>query len=145
MSQVILVDTIGELPSLYPSLRSFSLAAVSPEQEVITSSSRRLRGFPMITGPYAHNFKVIMETFVNGNAIVQLPELTQPEFAEHLAGLMSDLISDKPRREILVANALRLIEENRGATDRVLSHLESMISGNSRRYRSATAQERVIS
>lgn len=127
LSQVILVDTIGELPSLYPLATLVfvggSIARTGGHNILEPASA----GVPMITGPYVHNFRSIMETFVNGDAIVQLPEMTQPKFAGHLAGLMSNLISDKPRRIILGANAQKLFEQNRGATDHVLNHLETMI------------------
>lgn len=126
-SQVILLDSIGELQSLY------SLASIVFVGGSIASTGGHnilepaAVGACVITGAHTFNFQLIVETFVNAEAIIQLPPISYSEATVELADVISDLLSHSARRQELGNRARQLVNENRGATERSLELLSSML------------------
>lgn len=127
-AQVLLLDTIGELASVY------SLAAVVVVGGSIAKTGGHnilepaAAGSAVVTGAHTFNFRAIMKTFVEAGAVVQLPPLPLKEASTPLAEAIEQLFKDSSRREELVHRARALIDENKGATGRTLSLLDEVIS-----------------
>ena len=85
-------------------------------------------GACIITGPYTYNFHQIVQTFVNAEAVIQLPRIPESEAPLELAKAISPLLGNLERRDELGRRALALVHENRGATQRALNLLETIIA-----------------
>jgi 3-deoxy-D-manno-octulosonic-acid transferase len=131
-SSVILLDTIGELQSAY-SLATIIFVGGSIAR---TGGHNILEpaavGACVVTGGHTHNFQAIVETFVNANAIVQLPPMPETEAAPELSTAISELLADPARREQMGARAQNLMKQNRGATHRTVQLLEPLLLASTR-------------
>lgn len=126
-AEVILLDSIGELHSVY-SLASVVFVGGSIAK---TGGHNLLEpaavGAAVIVGPHTYNFQSIVETFVNAGAIIQLQPLSDSATIVQLAKAISELLVDSDRRRDLGHLALGLVEENRGATERTVRALSSIL------------------
>lgn len=126
-ADVILLDSIGELPSIY-SLTSIVFVGGSISK---TGGHNILEpaaaGAAIITGPHTYNFQYIVETFVKAGAIIQLPPMADSVAIVELGNVLGELLGDPGRRRELGERARTLVIENRGATDRTLELLNSML------------------
>jgi len=125
---VILLDTIGELPSVYP-LASIVFVGGSIAQ---TGGHNILEpaaaGVPVIVGPHTYNFQSIVETFVKAKAIVQLQPMSDSATIVELADVILELLGDDGRCSELAGMAQKLMSENRGATERTLRAINSLLA-----------------
>jgi 3-deoxy-D-manno-octulosonic-acid transferase len=127
-SEIILLDTIGELPSVY------SLATVVFVGGSIANTGGHnilepaAAGACVVTGAHTHNFQAIVETFAKADAVVQLPHLPEAGAAAELASTISELLDDSERREQIGARARNLVNQNRGATRRTIDLLTPLLS-----------------
>ena len=127
-SQVILLDSIGELRSVYslaPIVFVGGSIAQTGGHNIIEPAAA---GAAVITGAHTHNFQVIVETFLRAGAIVQLPPLSDWKATMDLAKVISELLANPARRLELGARARELVNENRGATERTLQSLAPILS-----------------
>ena len=124
----ILLDTIGELPAIY------SLAAIvfvggsianNGGHNILEPASV---GAAIVTGAHTHNFDEIVKVFVNNQAIIQLPVLSDGQADSALRSVFRELLTDKQRRRELGQRAKDLVERNEGATERTLDLLDSLLS-----------------
>ena len=129
---VILLDSIGELNSIY-SLASIVFVGGSIAK---TGGHNILEpaavGAAVITGPHTYNFQSIVETFVKAGAIVQLQPMSDSATIVELADVILDLLGDPAGRNELGKLAQRLVQENRGATERTLQLLTPILSNPAR-------------
>ena len=127
-SQIILLDSIGELQSVY-SLASLVFVGGSIAK---TGGHNILEpaavGACVITGAHTHNFQVIVASFAKAGAIIQLPRMSDSEATLALANVISQLLADPGKRKELGTLARRLVNENRGATERTLQLLTPILS-----------------
>lgn len=127
-ADVILLDSIGELQSVY------SLAAIVFVGGSIarTGGHNILEpaavGAAVITGAHTYNFHSIVESFVAAGAIVQLPPLPDSEATVQLANTISELLTEPSRRLEIGTRARQLVNENRGATERTLQSLNAILA-----------------
>jgi 3-deoxy-D-manno-octulosonic-acid transferase len=125
---VLLLDTIGELRSIF-SLASivFVGGSIAPAggHNILEPAAA---GSCIVTGSHTENFKDIVETFAEADAIVQLPALSEAEAANTLTTVFDQLFDDPERRRALGARARTLVEQNRGASERSVDLLTKMIS-----------------
>jgi 3-deoxy-D-manno-octulosonic-acid transferase len=123
----ILLDTIGELRAVYP-LASVVFVGGSISK---TGGHNILEpaavGACMVTGAHTHNFEYIVQEFVQADAIVRLPPLSQADAPNEIAKTIGELLSDQRRRETLGNYAKHLVEKNRGATERTLGILTKIM------------------
>ncbi|MDQ5846687.1 MAG: 3-deoxy-D-manno-octulosonic acid transferase [Acidobacteriota bacterium] len=130
-AQVILLDSIGELQSMYP------LAAIVFVGGSISRSGGHnilepaAVGACIITGPYTHNFHQIVQTFAKADAVIQLPRIPESKAQVALANTISALLANRERRDELGKRAQTLLRNNRGATQVVLNLLETIIAQSS--------------
>jgi 3-deoxy-D-manno-octulosonic-acid transferase len=147
-AQVILLDSIGELNSIYP-LASIVFVGGSIAR---TGGHNILEpaalGTSVITGPYTYNFQSIVETFVAAGAIIQLQPMSDSAAIVALSNVISELLADPDRRRQLGALSQNLVNKNRGATDRTLDSLTALLSAPAKdveRFQSLSANNARIS
>jgi len=68
----------------------------------------------MVFGPNMQNFKAVVDAFLAGQAVVQVPDATALEQA------FTELLGDDQRRSELGARALQVVRKNLGATERTV-------------------------
>jgi len=117
---VVLLDSIGELSSLYAlaDLAVVGGSLVSRGGHNILEPA--LYGVPIVVGPYTENFRDIVSAFQARNAvrIVTPSGLTQ--------GLLSLLENEQERQE-LGRRALETLETQRGATQFMFEKLKQLV------------------
>lgn len=127
-ADVILLDSIGELRSVY-SLASIVFVGGSIAK---TGGHNVLEpaavGAPVIVGFHTYNFQSIVETFREAGAIVQLQPMSDSATIVELGNTIAELLVNPVRAREIGALAQRLVTENRGATERTLHALDSMIT-----------------
>jgi 3-deoxy-D-manno-octulosonic-acid transferase len=118
---VVVLDTIGELASLY----QLGTVVFVGGSLVPTGGHNVLEpaifGKPIVFGPHMENFREIADTFVAAGAAVRLDEERQ------LEETFLDLLGDPVRRARLGAAARALVEANRGAKDKTMTVLETLV------------------
>jgi 3-deoxy-D-manno-octulosonic-acid transferase len=123
---VILLDTIGELPITY------SLATIVFVGGSISNNGGHnilepaAIGTAIVTGAHTHNFDGIISTFAKKQAIVQLPHVSEADAGIALANVFSEMLSNTQTRLELGERAMHVVEENQGATDITLSLLSPL-------------------
>jgi len=117
----VLLDSIGELRAAYPAADLVfvggSIARVGGHNVLEPALDARC----VVTGPHTFNFAQVVRTFVEHEALVQLPETRGDEAAaDALAQTLRELIADEARRRVIGERARAVLEQNRGATARTV-------------------------
>jgi len=121
LKDVIVIDTIGQLRSLYSQASLVFVGkslCVGGGHNIIEPA---LYGKAIVIGPKTGNFKDIVACFKQGNAIVQVEDAHSFEMA------VKELCADPSKREILGKAAKAVIAANQGATKRSLEHLSEFL------------------
>lgn len=122
-ADVILLDSIGELRQVFSLAEIvFVGGSLIPHggQNILEPA---IAGKAIITGFYTMNFAEIIETFEQNEAVIHLPLLNGNEIPVKLAEVFFDLLQTEEKRRKLAANALEMMEKNRGATERTMKFL----------------------
>jgi 3-deoxy-D-manno-octulosonic-acid transferase len=124
---LILLDSIGELRAVYPLAEVVfvggSIAHVGGHNILEPALAARC----IITGPHTSNFKAIVETFLEHEALVQLPHAEDAEAAPVLARALRELLEDDAKRLRAGERARAVLEQNRGATARTVELLAPLM------------------
>lgn len=124
---VILLDSIGELRAVYPFaevvLVGGSIAPVGGHNVLEPALAARC----ILTGAHTSNFKAIIKTFLEQDALIQLPHVEGAQASEVLARALNGLLSDDERRLRTGERARAVLEQNRGATDRTVKLLAPIL------------------
>lgn len=120
-SELILLDSIGELAAVYRFATIVFVGGSLVPYGGHNILEPALYGKAIVTGPHTSNFRNIVEDFVSNRALVQLKDPGQ------LASELKRLLSDSTLREELGKQALRVMEANRGAVDRHIHCIHSVI------------------
>ena len=127
LCDAILLDTIGELSSVYPLgtivFVGGSISATGGHNILEPAAV----GAAIITGPHTHNFAAITRAFLKAGAIAQLASGNNQESARALAGTINYLLRNEARRLELQRKAKELVAQNRGATERTIQLLEPQL------------------
>ncbi len=126
-SDVILLDTIGELAAVY------RFAAV-----VFVGGSLVPRGGhniiepaayakPIIVGPHTYNFRQIVSDFACADALVQVSS-TGADSRDDFAREVIRLLSDREAAQSVGARAKDILLKNRGATDCIVTTIKTVLS-----------------
>lgn len=125
---VVILDTIGELATIY----QIATVVFVGGSLVPTGGHNVLEpavfGKPIVFGPYMQNFLEIADAFVSNGAGVQLAD------DQELDEAFVSLIGDPVRRARLGAAARALVEANRGANDKSIAVLASLLPQEQRAY-----------
>ncbi|HYY58196.1 MAG TPA: hypothetical protein VE842_12760, partial [Pyrinomonadaceae bacterium] len=126
-SEVILLDTIGELRAVYP-LASlvFVGGSIAPTggHNVLEPAAV---GACVVTGAHTANFEAVMRVLLDSDALVQLRDLREAEAPSELARVFGELLADDDRRRATGERARAVVEENRGASLRTVKLLTPLL------------------
>jgi 3-deoxy-D-manno-octulosonic-acid transferase len=131
LADVILLDSIGELRSVYPLAETvFVGGSLIPRggQSILEPA---VAGKAIVTGFHTTNFVAAVKEFLKKDALIQLPPIGEKHVAAKLAEVFKRLLNDAEERRKLAANALAVIEENRGATEKTIENLRPFLQVNS--------------
>jgi 3-deoxy-D-manno-octulosonic-acid transferase len=113
--EVLLGDTMGELPVFLAAgdaaFIGGSLVPVGGHNLLEAAAA----GVPVAIGPHAFNFAQITRLLIQEGAAIQIPD------ADKLAECMSTWLGDAAARTAIGENGRRVVEENRGALQRLLA------------------------
>ncbi len=129
-AEIMLLDCIGELRAVYPLAETvFVGGSLMPHggQSVLEPA---LAGRAIITGFHTENFAAVVDEFKDKNALVQLPEMSvkdEKTIVEKLVENITELLDDAEMRHSFGANALGVMEKNRGATERTIENLRPFL------------------
>ena len=127
LADVILLDSIGELRAVYPLAEIvFVGGSLIPHggQSILEPA---LAEKTIVTGFYTRNFSAAVDEFLDKNAIIQLPPLTEKSVVEKLVEVFEELLQNVEKRENLAKNALAVMQKNRGATEKTIEKLRSFL------------------
>ncbi len=126
--QVILLDTIGELRSVYPLADIVFVGgsiATKGGHNVIEPAAA---GACVIVGPHTKNFAAITKSFIESDGLIQLPNGTTEETSKILASVFNELLLDEEKRKQIAERGVSVCRQNRGATDRTVEMLAGILS-----------------
>lgn len=131
-AEVILLDSIGELRAAYPLAEIvFVGGSLIPHggQSIYEPAAA---GRAIIIGPYTSNFAAAVNEFLDRSALVQIAEQPDAAIAGALATEIGKLLDSFEDRDRMGANALAVMDSNRGSVDRTVEYLTPMFSGKAR-------------
>jgi len=116
-ADVLLLDSIGELASAFQHATVVFMGGT-----LVSRGGHNIlepAGFakPVVFGPHMENFREIRDLFMEANAAVEVRDTSE------LVVAVDRLLSDPPAAAELGERARRVVEQNMGATDRVLEYL----------------------
>lgn len=127
-ADVILLDTIGELPATYSLATIVFVGGSIVDRGGHNVLEPAAAGVPVVTGAHTHNFHAIVNLLNEADAIVQLPPVESDAAAEELAKVLNELLANAARRNELAARAKQLIATNQGAADRTIKIITPLLS-----------------
>jgi 3-deoxy-D-manno-octulosonic-acid transferase len=126
-SDVILLDSIGELRSAYPLAEIvFVGGSLVPHggQSILEPAAE---GKAIVTGPHTANFDAVVKGFLENDAILQTPASNfDYEIVERLGEAFDDLLRNEERRRELGANAADVVSSNQDATRTTIGQLKRL-------------------
>jgi 3-deoxy-D-manno-octulosonic-acid transferase len=120
-SGVFLLDTIGELASIYALADiAFVGGSLVPRggHNILEAAQH---GVPIVVGPYTENFRDMVAIFGRADALVVTT-------ADELSTTLLNLLADEACRRELGSRARQIVRANAGATARTLTVLESLLA-----------------
>ena len=114
-AQVLLVDTVGELASLYAAVDvAFVGGSLVPVGGHNLLEPAAL-GIPIVTGPFQDNAREVASLLLREGAALQVSA------AADLAATLRDLLTDAARRQRVGSRGLAVVEANRGTVARLMT------------------------
>jgi 3-deoxy-D-manno-octulosonic-acid transferase len=126
-ADVILLDTIGELASVYRFASVVFVGGSLVPRGGHNIIEPALYARPVIVGPHTENFRQIINEFLRRDALIQLRGASERELTEELRDALIYLLDDRKIAQRLGANARQAVEENRGATTRTVAAIADLI------------------
>jgi len=118
--QIVLLDTIGELASVYSLARlAFVGGSLVPAGGHNPLEPAQF-GVPIVMGPHYANFRAITEDLLSHHAL-------QIAKREELVSTLSRLVGDSAAAEVMGAHARDVFERQAGATERSLQALRNLV------------------
>lgn len=126
-AEVVILDSIGELRSVFPLADLVFVGGSLIRHGGQSILEPAAAGRATVLGPYTHNFKEILNEFLERQAVIQLkPEDSEAAYVEALANRFLGLLTDPTKRENLGRNARSVMDTNRGATARTVDLLREI-------------------
>lgn len=126
-SDVILLDSVGELRSVYPLADVvFVGGSLIPHggQNLLEPA---LEKKAIVTGAHLQNFEAVAEEFASNQAFVKLPDVDLSQIPTRLASEFNKLLTDGASREELGRRAFKTVARNKGASRRTLEHMAPIL------------------
>lgn len=127
-AEVILLDTIGELPSIYPLATAVFVGGSIVDRGGHNVLEPAAHGVAVITGAHTHNFHAIVDLLNEADAIVQLPAVEGTDVVVKLTEVFERLLNNAVWRGELGRRAKDLIIKNQGAAERTMRFLAPLFS-----------------
>ncbi len=127
-AEVILLDSIGELGTLYQFAQIVFVGGSLVPKGGHNILEPALYGKPIVVGPHMENFRAITQEFLKREALLQLNTGDRQALAMQLSVAFERLLSDQAYTQRLGANARKTIEANRGATERTVAAVAKLLS-----------------
>ncbi len=118
---VVVLDTIGELATLMQIATVVFLGGSLVPTGGHNLLEPAVWGKPVVFGPHMQNFAEIAELFLMNRAARQI------DSADALEPVLAELLGDPVQRAALGAAARALVDANRGATERTLEAVASLL------------------
>jgi len=126
---VLLLDSIGELASVYAlGTVAFVGGSMVPRggHNILEPASL---GVPVVVGRFTENFKDILSVFRKAGAIREvLCVWDHDDAVKDLHDAFVDLLRDARARQELGSRAASVVQQHRGATERVLNTLAALLA-----------------
>jgi len=132
--EVILLDTIGELPAVYPLAAIVFVGGSIVDRGGHNVLEPASTGACVITGYHTHNFDAIVQLLNEAEAIVQLLPMDNTKATQCLAHELETLLANPNRRKALGQHAKQIVENNRGTADRTLEIIKPLFTYNPEKY-----------
>jgi 3-deoxy-D-manno-octulosonic-acid transferase len=120
---IVLLDTIGELASVY----ALASAAFVGGSLVPAGGHNPLEpaqfGVPIVMGPHYANFTAITDSLRKQHAL-------RIATKDELAGILIQLLRDRPAAEAMGTRAREVFEQQAGATDRCVGAIRDLLAAN---------------
>lgn len=116
-TDVLLLDSIGELASVFKHAKVVFMGGTLVARGGHNILEPAAFAKPIVFGPHMENFREIRSLFLEADAAVEVRD------SRELVQVIDGLLSDSRRAEALGERARRVVEENTGATERVLAYL----------------------
>jgi 3-deoxy-D-manno-octulosonic-acid transferase len=130
-SEVVLLDTIGELQAAYALSSIVFVGGSIPKFGGHNILEPAAAALSIITGRHTENLKQIVEQFARAGAIIQLSATSEEEATIELSTVFSQLLGDVELREELGRKAKALLQQNVGATRHTLQLITPIIESHS--------------
>jgi 3-deoxy-D-manno-octulosonic-acid transferase len=130
-SEVVLLDTIGELQAAYALSSVVFVGGSIPKFGGHNILEPAAAALSIVTGRHTENFKQIVEQFARAGAIIQLSATSEEEAAIELSTIFSQLLGDMALRKELGRKAKALLQQNVGATRHTLQLITPLIESHS--------------
>jgi 3-deoxy-D-manno-octulosonic-acid transferase len=127
LSEVVLLDTIGELRAIYPLADIAFVGGSIAEHGGHNVLEPAARGVCVVTGAHTHNFAAITRAMLREEAIVQLPKIPASEASVELGKTLHELLSNDSMRRDIGHRASVVCNRNRGATEQTLQTIASLL------------------
>jgi 3-deoxy-D-manno-octulosonic-acid transferase len=128
MASVILLDTIGELPAMYPLASVVFVGGSIVDRGGHNVLEPAAHGVAVITGAHTHNFHAIVDLLNEAQAIVQLPPVEGEEAVMKLTEVLQRVLGEAEWRAEMARRAKALIVENQGAAERTMKLIAPLFS-----------------
>ena len=125
---VILLDTIGELTSVYAHASVVFVGGSIVDRGGHNVLEPAAHGVAVVTGAHTHNFHAIVDLLNEANAIVQLPPVEGSDAVAKLTEALQHLLGDAAARVELGERAKQLVTANQGATERTMKLIAPLFS-----------------
>lgn len=121
--EVVLLDTVGELATLYAAADVIFVGGSLVPAGGHNVIEPALCGKPVVFGPHMANFRDAAALLLGAGGAVQVPD------ARGLAGTVRGLLEDPEAREAIGRAARRAVEAHQGACGRTVAALERVLGG----------------
>jgi 3-deoxy-D-manno-octulosonic-acid transferase len=125
-ADVLVVDTVGELATLYGlahvAFVGGSLVPVGGHNVLEPAAA----GVPVVFGPHTHHFAEPVDALLRSGGGIRVRD------GNELASVWSEMVGDTERAETVAQNAAAVIQESRGALERSIDLVLDLLDGTSR-------------
>jgi 3-deoxy-D-manno-octulosonic-acid transferase len=132
-SNVILLDTVGELAALYQFASVVFIGGSLIKKGGHNILEPAFYAKPIIVGPHMENFREITREFLRRDAVIQLAGESNEELTRCLRDNLIALLKDRSRAREIGENARKAVDENHGATARTVEAIDELMRQGSRR------------
>ena len=124
---VLLLDSIGELASLY----SLATIAIVGGSLVPRGGHNILEpahfGVPILVGPHTENFRDIISIFQQAQALRVVRAFREKDEQGNFGQVVRELLNDSAQREELGRRAAAVVRDQQGATARTMASLRTLL------------------